>query len=296
MTFMSTIANEAKDAAQTLTGIRFKKSFTPTQVPNKKVVGFNEEAFQYVDQKYRVVIENSNWRVNAWLQDEFEFNVDSTWEPLSSVAGFDKYNKATGGLIDTAAKAITGTSLKNMAMTRRKWTGSSPLNVQLKLKFRTYDDADIEVVQAIHALQAMCLPGEMEAGDTGVIIPGFLIPPGPNEMYVAKGLENAMGKLFGNSAQAKNVVGRTGDVISIDLFGGGFYLDMVVINRVFVKFDSKMTAKGPVAAEVVVNLQSYEVLTKQKLDKVYSGAGYISTKTPNVDLGKISVVKNMGGK
>jgi len=281
MSFIDTVKGETKDIAETLTGISFKKSFTSPTQNGRKVVGFNETAFQYVDQKYRVVIENTHWRVNAWLQDDFEFKVGSHWDSLISIPGLNELAKVGEGIINSGVKAATGATLHNVAMTRRKWTGSDPLQATLKLKFRTYDNADKEVLQACQALQSMCLPAEMEL-NLGKLyngpVPGFLIPPGPNEMYIAKGADKGLGKVFGNSDQAAQSFGRSGDIISIDLFNGGFYLDMVVINDVTVKFDSKMTEKGPVAAEVTVNLQSYEVLTKQKLGKVYNNLGFQKEK------------------
>ena len=275
MAFLDTVAGNIQDAAQVLTGINFKKSFRSPPVNGKTSVGFTEGTFQYVDEKYRVVIENSRWIVNAWLQDNFEFKVSSEWASLLNIPGLEQFVEAGKGMINTVTKAATGATLQNMASTRRKWIGSSPLGVNLRLKFRTYDDAKTEVLDACHALQDMCLPAEMKAGDQ--IVPGFLIPPGPNEMYATKGISDFLGGILGGLGekdQAKQIMGRTGDIISIDLFGGNFYLDMVIIKNVSVKFDSKMTEKGPVAAEVLLELESYEVLTKQKLDLAYKGLGY----------------------
>lgn len=267
------IANEAQDLLKDTLGIDFRKSFVSKPLTGKKIVGFNETAFQQVDPKYKVVIENSEFIVNAWLQDGFEFDTSSNWGALLGIMS----GGAVSEVAELATKAVAGVSLKNVAMTRRKWENSTPLQVNLKLKFRAYEDADIEVLQACKALQSMTLPAEVDTFIKGVLMPGVLIPPGPNEMYLSTGTASASNQFLAwNKGASKQKLLGSGDIISIELFGGQFYLDMVIIKNVKVKFDSKLTAKGPVAAEVNVTLESYEVLTKQKLEKAYAGLGYTS--------------------
>lgn len=281
MSFLNTVKDEIKDVAQTLTGINFAKSYKEPNVAGIQVVGFNENTFQNVDQKYKVTIENNYWRVNAWLQEGFEFDVDSTWTDLINIPSFGGLTKTAENAVQGLVKAFGGVSLKNVAMTRRKWDGTSPMKVNLKLKFRAYDDAQREVVQACHALQSMVLPEEATSeylkkwGYKEGIIPGFLIPPGPNEQYMTKGLAALKATEAQGNARINQTLGGAGDIISIDMFGGGFYLDMVIVKSVKVNFDPKMTDKGPVAAVVDVAIESYEILTKQKLKDAYNHLGYI---------------------
>jgi hypothetical protein len=290
MAFLDTIKDEAREVAQTLTGITFSKSYKEPQTFGKQLVGFNENTFQSIDPKYRVVIENNcggsgnkGWIVNAWLQEGFEFDVNSTWVDLINIPSFRGLSQTAENIIQGATKAFGGVSLKNMAMTRRKWDGSSPLKINLKLKFRTYDDAQREVIAAVHALQSMALPEEATSKTfNGAIIPGFLIPPGPNEQFLNSSLAVLKAAEAQGNARINNTLGGEGDLISVDLFGGAFYLDMVVIKSVKATFDPKMTDKGPVAAVVDVAMESYEVLTKQKLNKAYQGEGYLSSSSKGV--------------
>ena len=269
------IPAEIKETVQTLTGVSFTKAYTPPKpVRGKTVVGFNEGTFKNVDSQYRVTIENKDWIVNAWLQDNFEFDVNSDWGALISSPS-DMLKGLAKGISDTQAlvtKALSGKTLKNVAMTHRKWEGSSPLSINLRLKFRAYDNAKIEVLQACQALQAMVLPSEMGIKlPNNSPLPGFLVPPGPGETYISSKFEKNY-KLFGNnfSAFSRN------DNISLKMFGGKFFLDMCIVKSASVSFDPKMTKDGPVAAEVNIKLESYEMLTKEKLGKIYEGSGYIN--------------------
>ena len=297
MTFLATVKDEARSLFEVASGITFKKSYTAPQVYGKQTVGFNEYAFSQVDNKYKVVIENSQWVVNAWLQENFRFKVGSQWGSLLSSIPFAK---EISGVASSATKALTGHALKNIAMTRRKWEGTDPLSIELKMRFRAYENSQREVVDAVKALQSMTLPAEMGPlkflkgtmfGDSPV--PGFVMPPGPNEFY-SSSMASVMDKVpWGGNDQR---IGESGDIISIDMFGGGFYLDMVIIKSVEASFDPKMTKDGPVAAEVSVLLESYEVLTKGKLDNAYRGIGYTtsSNQAANASAGRVEGVRIEG--
>lgn len=296
MGILGTIKNEGKDIISTITGIDFSKSYVPkANYTGKQIVGFNDTAFNYVDSRYKVVIENNKWIVNAWLQENFEFGVTSEWNDIIGIPSLGGLTQGAVDAVNAGGKALTGTVAKNMAMTRRKWIGSSPLSISLKLRFRAYDDAQKEVVQAVHALQDMALPKEAESmnlqnvsGGRTNIIPGFLIPPGPNEQYANPRNASLKSTEAKGNERINQTLGGAGDVISIDMFAGGFYLDMIVIRSVEATFDPKMTTNGPVAAEVILKIESYEILTKQKLDNAYSGAGYISNSSRGTLVGRNS--------
>ena len=291
MTFLATVKDEARSLFEVASGITFKKSYTAPRVHGKQTVGFNEYAFSQVDNKYKVVIENGQWVVNAWLQENFRFKVGSQWGSLLSTIPFAK---EVSGAASSATKALTGYALKNIAMTRRKWEGTDPLSIELKMRFRAYENSQREVVDAVKALQSMTLPSESKPVNIAGFespVPGFVIPPGPNEIYMTPGASGVVKNLpgFGGGSNEQRL-GGAGDIISIDMFGGSFYLDMVIIKSVEASFDPKMTKDGPVAAEVSVLLESYEVLTKSKLDNAYSGIGYMTSST----LGNASGGRNEG--
>ena len=278
MSFLNIIKDEARELAQMASGITFAKSYTTPLTRGKKTAGFPDNFFGQVDDKYKVVIENSEWVVNAWLQENFRFKTGSSWQPLIS-PNIPLVGAVTDG-VSSMFKGLTGYALKNMAMTRRRWDGSEPLTIELKLKFRAYDNAEQEVLNAVRALQSMALPAESDpisiGGGFKGPVPGFLIPPGPNEFYATKETSEVVESLPGFGAEGQRF-GGAGDIISIDMFGGGFYLDMIVVNSVDASFDPKMTDNGPVAAEVSVLLESYEVLTKSKLENAYGGVGYMTS-------------------
>jgi len=283
MGILGTIKDDIKDITSSVTGKVFKKSYVPRNASTKPIVcGFPDGEFPEVDSKYRIKITSSKYEVHSIMQDNFKFDVTSEWGPL---VNFDiPFLRELGGFEDSAFKAATGIVLKNMALTRRKWMGSSPLRINMRLEFRAVNDAENEVVTAVRGLQSMVLPEEMSPQSMGndpkasnAIIPFFLQPPGPNEFWGG----SRTAPVAGEGLASSRLFG-IGDPVSLEMFGGTFKLDLIIVKSVSAVFDKRMTANGPMQATVELNLESYEMMTKNKLEEAYQGLGYTTKQTTGI--------------
>lgn len=189
-------------------------------------------------------------KMKAYLQDKIKLSVGSNWDGIGEVlGGVDK-------AVDTAVQAITTLvpgankfgprSLFSTVSSRRKWAGSSPIGIELQLKFEAIKDIYSEVLQPCMALQQLVLPSK--GGDkTGGF---FLVPPGPSPFNWGES------ELFG-------------DIIEVDI-GGFITLSRVIIKNVDVVYENRMSAIGPIGAVATVHLESYEMLTKEGVAEMYN--------------------------
>jgi hypothetical protein len=254
--------------SKTFTGgglINTIKSFLPV------VCGVPQSVVNTTNNKYLVYISTDDQpepvRVWAWLQEQFVFNVTSEWTDIASM---------DAGPIGDVYQLATGRTLSSTLSTRRKWKGSSPINLEIKLKFEAIDDVRREVILPCMYLQSLVLPygGEVSRG-VGEGEQFFLRPPGPNPFYVP-GVEN----LTNVPGWAKTALSQ-GQNISIDIGGGFIVFDSVILTSVQITYEARMSEVGPVGATATVHFQTYEMLTKEKIKDAYSGI----SKTP----------KGMGG-
>ena len=220
------------------------------------VCGVPDSVLTSTNEKYSVSLElkDQNFRINAWLQDKFDFNISSEWSPvpMSGVNGF----------IDSASQMLTGVSLMSTAMSRRKWSGSSPIEMRLKLKFEAINDVQLEVIQPCLGLQQLALPsGGKNVGGNQI----FLNPPGPNPFYI-DALDND--KRQGGHKSRRFLFGR-GEEIILNIGQGFLTFDSVIVKSVDVMFENRMSQNGPIGAEVKLCLQTYEMLTREKLAAIY---------------------------
>jgi len=214
-------------------------------------VGIPQSQINAKNSKYMVMVTSSNQPpITAFLQDKFSFNVSSDWTDSAAMSG----------LFATASdifQAGFGKTLMNTMASRRKWRGSSPVSITMKLKFEAFGDVKREVIEPCQLLQGLALPsGGVSAGEEQF----FLNPPGPNPFYL-EGLANAFGQYapFGK-----------GDEIGITI-GDFIYFNSVIISSVEVVFESRMSKDGPIGAEATIQFQTYEMLTKEKLKTSYLG-------------------------
>jgi hypothetical protein len=243
--------------------------------------------------------DNSKWTVNittdtgldltAWLQEKFVFNVSSDWTDIAKIEGLT-------GVVSDAFQAVTQKSLMSTINTRRKWRGSSPVSLTMKLKFEAFENVRDEVIKPCQYLQALTLPS---GGNQDFLANEqlFLTPPGPNPFYfpVKEGVPEAV--------KGKGIFGP-GQQISISIGGGFVNFRSVIVTSVEVTFESRMTADGPVGAEVVVNFQTYEMLTKERLAEAYGmtvnavpqakGIGFADAFNATKELGREAVGKILG--
>lgn len=219
------------------------KSFLPI------VCGVPASIIDSTNKKYSVYISTNGTppiHVFAWLQEKFEFNVSSSWTDIAKIDLPD--------VIKDVAQIASGKVFAPTIATRRKWRGSSPINLTLKLKFEAINDVKKEVLTPCLELQRLVLP----SGGTTTGEKIMLTPPGPNPFYVDALKNKYGGKRF-----------NQGENVSMDIGGGFIKFDQVIIQSVRVVYESRMAAEGPIGAEAVVEFQTYEMLTRERLDEAY---------------------------
>lgn len=197
-----------------------------------------------VDDSYKVTVFNHGELegVVLLLQENIHMTVSSNWAsplPIVSDAG-----------IQALVQYVTqgGYSATFATCSRRVWVGSEPVGISLPLLLIA-DDLDVDdIVDKVRFIQSLTLP----AGKT------LLRPPGP---YI--GEEFAF---FGAKLGKKGM----GERVSISV-GKFLRFDNVVVKSVSVDFENRMSQEGkPTFAKVVLNFETYEMLTRDKLrDEVY---------------------------
>lgn len=179
--------------------------------------------------------------IYAYLQEKITFTCASNWGNVGQMfEGITDFSS-------TVSQSFTQHSFESTIASRRKWTGSEPIKITMKLKFEAIDDVENEVLTPCSALQALTLPRN------GLNMMGssfFLVPPGPSPFKWFKGQER-------------------GDEISINV-GNFIFFNSVIVTSVEVVYDSRMSNLGPIGADVTLQLESYEMLTKKGLSDVYS--------------------------
>jgi len=200
----------------------------------------------------KITVSDPKMMVTAFIQDKFVFNVQSDWEDAGSLEGI------LAGLSD-ASQFLTGHTLVSTMTTRRKWRGSSPITLTMKLKFEAFEDVEKEVIAPCEQLQSLVLPSAgLKAGGEQF----FVIPPGPNPFYIPQNfIKNSKMPVFSK-----------GQEIRIDI-GNFITFKSIVVSSVEVSFESRMAEEGPVGAEALVTFQTYEMLTKERLLEAYKGVG-----------------------
>lgn len=227
------------------------KSFLPV------VCGVSQSAFSDINkQKYSVQINvipkgevQPKLVVNAWLQEKFQFEVSSDWTNVVDMGDF--------GAIGDLFQLGTGKTLTSTLTSRRKWRGSSPIEMTFKLKFEAENDITNEVMKPCFSLQALALPSK------GVTKDWLLTPPGPNPFYLDNGIAQSI-KLPGGVQPFGQ-----GEEISVNI-GGFIFFKSVIVKRVNVVFENRMGDKGPIGASSEILIQTYEMLTREDLAKSYN--------------------------
>ena len=191
--------------------------------------------------------------INAYLQNTFTIDAVSAWEAIPQ--GFGDKTGVSDDIAQIAttllSKATGGhaspRSLVTASSSRRKWTGSSPMKMSMVLKFEAINNITTEVLLPCMRLQQLALPREGHLGGF------FLIPPGPNPFDI----------ILGNSG-----IGQ-GDHISLNIGGGFLNFNSIVIDSASVAYENRMGTQGPIGATVTLTIQTYELLTQEKLSRAY---------------------------
>jgi len=183
--------------------------------------------------------------IRTLMQEKFEMGTKSEWRPMTAATLLTRL-----GIEPTA---WFGRTPLNRWVTRRVWTGTTPLQFSLNLKFIAEDDAEREVLLPCQELQRMCLPyrGEKIKGDW------FLSPPGPSmiQWWTPEG-------------------GGRGEIITITI-GALLQIKKCVVHDVKVIYPPAFLAGGlPMYANVNITFETYEIQTKESLNtEVYLKGG-----------------------
>ena len=180
----------------------------------------------------------------GYIQDKITLNASSTWEGITQGLPGDIDADLKAG-IKLGAGLLGRTEISTLS-TRRKWAGSSPISLSLKLKFEAFKDAYKEVMLPCIALQSLMLPRGGLFNTVG------LIPPGPSPFdFSLKGEQES----------------ERGENIRI-AFGTYLTFKSVIIKDVKVTMDNRMSATGPIGADVDMTIETYQMLTREDLFKI----------------------------
>jgi len=189
--------------------------------------------------------------VYGYLQEKIVLNSGSNWEGITqSIPGSKE-------LFDTAeavAQGFFSKTLISTLSTRRKWAGSNPITIRMKLKFEAFDNPYNEVILPVIGLQSLTLPRSGIGNTIG------MTPPGPSP--------------FNFSLKGNPDTERT-ENIQLDIGSHFLFFDSVIIKDANVTFENRMSASGPIGAEVDLNIETYQMLTREDLMKVASATGMI---------------------
>ena len=238
----------------------------------RTICGWKGEVAISTRPNYLIRISNKNWQVLAVSQQDLNMTVDSTWATIDYLEKVSQGQQL--GLLDAAGQIMAGVSLESAITSRRIWKGTTPVEIDITLKFEAIHDEIVEVLMPTVALMQMALPTVMGTSKNKLVKAiqdkfRLLSPPGPN---VGDPNGTALEGVANNPNVKKFISG--GDQISVQ-FGLGIMplalFNSVIVKRVTPKWDmARLSEKGiPMGAEVLVTFQTYEILTKEKLLQIF---------------------------
>lgn len=182
--------------------------------------------------------------IKALLQEKIDLATEADWAPLTAASVITGFSQELA--------ALGGRSLANRWLSRRIWRGTSPIDFTLNLRFEAINSAMREVVMPCRELQRMSLPyvGDKALGEF------FLSPPGPSPIQI------------GIKADGKTAIeaGSRGEIIDIKI-GKLLFIRRCVVKRVNISYFPRFEAGGnPLGAQVQINFQTFEIITKEDLD------------------------------
>lgn len=220
-----------------------------------EIFGLAPSVKNQVHPRYKVTIVSNGgnrlrpWSIEGVLQEKIVIKVASKWEEIGL------FQIGNNELLSLAFNKI-GLSLVNTFSSRRRWTGSSPINISMKLKFEAEANTFNEVTKACAKLQGLALPSGGLNALGGKL---FLRPPGPNPWGTTD----------------------LGEKISIRIGQNWLSFDSVIVEDVTTEFENRMSIDGPIGALVTINLSTYELMTKESLETAY-GASIFGNAINNI--------------
>lgn len=217
--------------------------------------------------KVKITSYRNNVKVIGLMQDDIQLKVSSRWEPIVPT------NALAIGNILTQAITKGEKSFISKAVSRRIWSGASPIIMALNLRFEAVNNATMEVLEPCRILQSLALPSEYAADPNKAVskVP-LLGPPGPTPFL----LEKLATYKRANKAiqQGSNFFDdfKGGDLIVVEL-GSFVTFWNVIVSEVTLMVPPKFTEAGePVSATVSMIFETYEMPTVESLRSAYNRA------------------------
>ena len=209
------------------------------------------------------VIGEKKTTVRALLQENISMRVESRWETIVP----EKFVQSA--LLNVAVQATARRTLMTRWATRRIWVSTSPMVFSISLRFESENDAEKEVVGACRFLQKLCLPGESNM---------LFLPPGPTPFDIPPEAKAVMRGIVAPEAEVQGasgvLAGFKGEIISLRV-GRFLYFPSVIVQDVTVSYDTRYSDRGlPISAKVTIVFQTYEVVTKPQLERIYEEKPY----------------------
>lgn len=243
-----------------------------------KKVGWVHPDSSPLPEEYLIKITSSGLNpptmVVAMMQEKVGFQVTSDWEPFIPIGGLTQ-------MANAATQLATGKSLVSRFTSRRIWKGTSPVKISLGLKFESVENTYTDVVAPVLALMQMALPFSGDRIRIGNVSLPLLAPPGPDPFRLSGSgeIQKVVRKAGTGTAKVLTQAGvrgkeAGGDWIDVQI---GKYLKFssVIIQSVSPVFDTRLSADGgyPISAEVNVNIETYEIMTKEALADSFTRMG-----------------------
>lgn len=237
-------------------------------------------AGQDIPDEYLIRIE---WRarngdifvIKAPMQEKITSSTENVWSPVAASGLIGQLERLFPGFTELFQVASTR-STANRYTTRRVWTGGSPLDFTLSLKFEATTDVYTEVRWPVYLLRLLSLPyisssaqidtaavgrniekGNIELAASKVkqiLQSSFLAPPGPNPFSM---VDRSMWGL--------------GRWETVDVYLGKVYqINNVVVKSVREETPVRLHRSGnPIGQVVTINFQTYEIMTREALHDMY---------------------------
>jgi len=212
--------------------------------------------------------------IKAPLQEQITTRTEATWAPLSAASLAKGFSELT--------QLLTGRTLVSRYANRQYWSGTSPLDFTLNLKFQAIDNVKDEVLRPIIELQRMSLPFsgtgaelyEEGEGSSWSDIAGntFLAPPGPDPFTIGgRSIKEYIPGFKNLKNTTEDITVRIGTLLEIK---------QVIVKSIKIQQQPKMDPNGiPIEAIATVHFQTFEIITKETLDDIYRGGTFETIKT-----------------
>lgn len=249
----STLLRQVPGAVNQLGSIQFTAAFNQYgDIAHIMSSGFDSALNRYPDgtnipDAYRVLIESKSLArtgslIAGSLQEKLVLRITSDWEPI--------INKQVSNLVESILQASTGRSAASEITSRRIWRGTTPLKLDILLKFEAVVDAYREVTEPARKLQQLAAPTKGDNVLRGDVKIPLLEPPGPSPF---------------------REIGRDSEQINIRI-GPKWFFSNVILREVAVEYSTEVTPDGdPISAEARLEFETYEIITKEKIKEFMEG-------------------------